>query len=444
MPRPRIGAASVLDMHGEDLQVLVIGHVDREQVDGLLWDPMPGGSGLLERLCERFSEVVAAARAVAADCPAACKSSCIDCLQTFRNAYYHRDLDRAAACDRFDEWGARLAFEHAIPPRQPVETPGGDALPANEAESRLRHLLRAAGFGEGIRGEQLRLSRALGSTTPDVIYRADDDEPDEGVCIYLDGLSAHLHGNPETAARDREIRDWLRNRGFGVIEIAAHDLHDRDAMTRHFRRLAQYLGMRAARRRLREDPSWFHGPEQTPAAGPGLLRLVSPTPASRYVTCVPLVPLQAAAGAFGGADTIADESEREWEWVEIDTGRSLRRGMFVARVDGKSMEPRIPDGSYCLFAGPVTGTRQGRIVLAQLLNAVDPDTGQRFTVKRYRSDKAVDADGWRHLAIVLEPLNPDYEPLELAAEDESPVAVIAELIEVIGTEAPADRPDGAR
>ena len=171
---------------------------------------------------------------------------------------------------------------------------------------------------------------------------------------------------------------------------------------------------------------------------------MSPAPASRYVTCVPLVPLQAAAGAFGGADTIADESEREWEWVEIDTGRSLRRGMFAARVDGKSMEPRIPDGSYCLFAGPVTGTRQGRIVLARLLNAVDPDTGQRFTVKRYRSDKAVDEDGWRHLAIVLEPLNPDYEPLELAAEDESPVAVIAELIEVIGTEAPADRPDGAR
>ena len=112
----RIGAASVLDMHGEDLQVLVIGHVDREQVDGLLWDPMPGGSGLLERLCERFSEVVAAARAVAADCPAACKSSCIDCLQTFRNAYYHRDLDRAAACDRFDEWGARLArARHSAP-----------------------------------------------------------------------------------------------------------------------------------------------------------------------------------------------------------------------------------------------------------------------------------------------------------------------------------------
>ena len=81
---------------------------------------------------------------------------------------------------------------------------------------------------------------------------------------------------------------------------------------------------------------------------------------------------------------------------------------------------------------------QGRTVLARMLNALDPDTGQRFTVKRYRSEKTTNEDGWRHLTIVLEPLNPDYEPIELTAEDESPVDVIAELIEVIGTEAPVD------
>ena len=73
-----------------------------------------------------------------------------------------------------------------------------------------------------------------------------------------------------------------------------------------------------------------------------------------------------------------------------------------------------------------------------MLNAFDPDTGQRFTVKRYQSEKATNEDGWRHITIVLEPLNPEYEPIELTAEDESPVNVIAELIEVIGTEAPID------
>ena len=257
----RIGATRVLDMHKEDLQVLVIGHVDREEVDALLWDPMPGGSGLLERLCERFENIVQVAGEVASDCPALCTSSCIDCLQTFRNAYYHRFLDRKLAGERIDEWGSNLSFHHDIPPLQPTETPADNARPVNEAETRLRHLLLAAGFGEGIRGEQIRLDRALGTTTPDIIYRSDDHDPDEGVCIYLDGLSAHLHGNAETAEQDRVIRTWLRNTGYEVIEIAANDLTDENAMVRHFRRLANYLSMPDLRNRVREDRSWFRGGE---------------------------------------------------------------------------------------------------------------------------------------------------------------------------------------
>ena len=433
----RFGAARVLDMHMDDLQILVIGHAERDEVDGLLWDPMPGGSGLLDQLCERFEEIARAAREVVDDCPAVCGTSCIDCLQTFRNAYYHRFLERAIARERFDEWGARLSIDHDIPPLQPAAGPEERAVPVNDAEVKLRHLLLAAGFGEGVRGEQLRLDRALGTTTPDVIYRAPDHDPDEGVCIYLDGLSEHLHGNPETAERDREIRTWLRNCGYEVIEIAVNELDDEDAMVRHFRRLAGYLGMPEIRGRVRDDRSWFRGrgAGRTEAAR-GRLRLVTPGDvAARYVNRVPFVPLQAAAGAFGDPQAVTDESD--WEWVELDAGRSLRPGMFVAQVVGKSMEPRIPDGAYCLFASPVAGTRQGRTVLAQLQDTVDPDTGQRFTVKRYRSEKTEDEGGWRHVRIVLEPLNPDFEPIELATDDEDSVAVVAELVEVIGLEPPA-------
>jgi hypothetical protein len=56
----RMAAAQVLDMTMNDLQVLVIGHVDRDEVDAVLWDPMPGGSGLLDQLCARFPEIIAA------------------------------------------------------------------------------------------------------------------------------------------------------------------------------------------------------------------------------------------------------------------------------------------------------------------------------------------------------------------------------------------------
>ena len=126
-----------------------------------------------------------------------------------------------------------------------------------------------------------------------------------------------------------------------------------------------------------------------------------PPAEERYVRWLPLIPLQAAAGAFGDPQHIPEDSE--WsQWISIDIGRKLRKGMFVVQVVGKSMEPRIPDGSFCVFVAPVTGTRQGKIVLAQLLSDTDPETGQRFTVKRYASEKTSDPDGtWRHIRITL-------------------------------------------
>ena len=124
----------------DDLQILVIGHVGRDDRDAVLWDPMPGGSGLLDQLCERFAEIVSAALEVVETCPAVCGSSCIDCLQTFRNAYYHRFLERSVAKERIGEWGRSLSVDHDIPSLQPAATPRENAVPVNDAEVKLRHL----------------------------------------------------------------------------------------------------------------------------------------------------------------------------------------------------------------------------------------------------------------------------------------------------------------
>ncbi len=261
----RMGAAHVLDMHLEDLQILVIGHVDRDEVDGVLWDPMPGGSGLLEQIRENFSRVVVAATDITANCPSLCEHSCIDCMQTFRNGYYHKHLDRHIALNLLQNWGDTLRLSNEIPPLQPLTRNRDlDAQPANDAETRLRHLLEAAGFVTGQFQQQIRfkepivLDRQIGSTTPDVYFAGDvDDEDDKGVCIYLDGMSASLHGNPATAHRDHEIRTWLRNNGFQVIEITALELSDRAAMVRHFKRLAKYLSGKDLAQRLSEQTAWF-------------------------------------------------------------------------------------------------------------------------------------------------------------------------------------------
>ena len=116
----------------------------------------------------------------------------------------------------------------------------------------------------------------------------------------------------------------------------------------------------------------------------------------------------------------------------METRRRLRRGIFVAQVVGKSMEPTIPDGAYCLFAAPVQGTRQGKTVLVQMRDVADPESGQRYTVKRYESEKVGDGDTWQHTKIKLKPVNVDFEPIILTSSDEESLQVVAEVIEVLG------------
>ncbi|HHV61974.1 MAG TPA: DEAD/DEAH box helicase [Firmicutes bacterium] len=252
----RTGMSHVLEMERDDLEILVIGHPGQDEVDGILYDPMPGGSGLLEQACERWGEVVGAATEVVEKCPSACQHSCIDCLQTFRNAFYHKHLDRHIALERFKTWGTALGFLHDIPPRLPNQAPKGSTMPVNEAEEKLRQMLRRAGFPEPQWQHQIQLGKPLGSTTPDCFFPGDDDD-DPGICVYLDGLSEHIHGNPATAARDRAIRDELRARGYEVREIPASDLDDRDAMARHFFGLARILLGKERAREIREDRGWF-------------------------------------------------------------------------------------------------------------------------------------------------------------------------------------------
>lgn len=157
-------------------------------------------------------------------------------------------------------------------------------------------------------------------------------------------------------------------------------------------------------------------------------KIIEPTEDECYTKCIPLYDLKAAAGGFSDFQQVEPD-----EWVIPNVNRTLSIGMFVAQVVGKSMEPLIPDGSYCLFKFYTGGSRQGRIILAQHNSISDPDTGGRYTIKKYESKKVYNSDGgWRHINIKLKPLNPDFEPKTLETTDESEVQIIAELVEVLG------------
>jgi hypothetical protein len=117
--------------------------------------------------------------------------------------------------------------------------------------------------------------------------------------------------------------------------------------------------------------------------------------------------------------------------VRLPEGLRPSGDLFVAHVVGRSMEPRIPDGSLNVFRAPVVGSRQGKIVLVELLGQLDDSA--RYTVKRYTSiklhrDRGQDDEEWQHGSIRLEPLNPEFQAFELEPEG---LRVIAEWIRTL-------------
>ena len=116
--------------------------------------------------------------------------------------------------------------------------------------------------------------------------------------------------------------------------------------------------------------------------------------------------------------------------------------MFVAPIVGRSMEPGIPDGSFALFrifaAGntPSTTALDGRRVLVQLRDQADPDSGGKYTLKRWRVH-TVGTDGIE--AIELVPDNTAHRSIVLTPQN-GEVRAIAEFLEVIGDAQPGQRP----
>lgn len=149
---------------------------------------------------------------------------------------------------------------------------------------------------------------------------------------------------------------------------------------------------------------------------------VQPLEVRPYVTHVPLYSLRAAAGKLGEEMGSAEE-----DWIRAPEGMHLDRDLFAAHVVGRSMEPRIPDGSLNLFRFHPAGSRQGKILLVERFGAFDETA--RYTVKRYRSQKVqTGEDQWRHERIRLEPLNPEFEAWDAEPRD---FAVVAEWLRVI-------------
>lgn len=141
-----------------------------------------------------------------------------------------------------------------------------------------------------------------------------------------------------------------------------------------------------------------------------------------FHTHLPVYSLRAAAGKWGDGLDVEMEG-----FEEVFEDRPLSPDMFIAYVTGRSMEPKIPDGSRCLFrAAGATGSRVGRDFLIENFGLSENEG--RYTVKRYFSEKRSTEEGWEHVRITLAPLNPEFERWELGPGD---FRVIAEFVCVV-------------
>ena len=162
--------------------------------------------------------------------------------------------------------------------------------------------------------------------------------------------------------------------------------------------------------------------------------LVDRSQARTFQVHAPVYDLLAAAGNFGPDRAVGLGSE-ELGWMPVPGHVRLTREHFVARVEGRSMEPTIPDGSYCLFRVERGGTREGKLVLVWHRGCTDPALGGEFSVKKYTSTKteAPDDGSWSHREIRLQPLNPDpaYSDLVFDPTAEGDLRVVGEFVCVL-------------
>ena len=143
---------------------------------------------------------------------------------------------------------------------------------------------------------------------------------------------------------------------------------------------------------------------------------------------VPIFDLKCAERQFK-----AYQKADTFDHVVLPSHLQASEGYFVARVDGDSMNKRIPPGAWCLFHFDPQGTRNGKIVVVNHDHIEDPELGGHYTIKRCKTEKIVDEKGVVHHVLALKPesTNEKHEAMVLSLQESEELDVVAELLTVI-------------
>lgn len=226
-----LAASHVLEMNRHDLM-----WVDLPQADNtwqlFLYDPMPGGSGLLQQVLERWTEIIQAATDMLRGCPSGCPTSCHDCLRTYYNQLHHDKLDRKLSISLMHLIEKTPTLANPIEPTIEEQAPAG-GLPTNLGEKVLQELLASWGMHAFTPQHEIELPILKKRTWPDLAHAK------AKIAIYLDGPH---HDAPERKRIDTALRSELeKSLGWKIIVIDPKDLENQAVMKDHRAEIAMAM-----------------------------------------------------------------------------------------------------------------------------------------------------------------------------------------------------------
>ena len=236
-----LGASRKLEMERNDLNSIIYRESD-EKYSLFIYDPMPGGSGLLNQIIEHWENVLRESINALDNCPNSCEESCYSCMRTYQNVFNHKSLDRKFASKICKEFAGKLKFEYDLSPQEELQEESQENKGTNKGEISLPKILKDNGFPEFQTQKRIEIGPPYKQTIPDLYY--EDSVREIFLTIYLDGLSKDIHGNEERRRVDVIIRQQLESMGYDVIEIASTDLNDPEALRLSLKRIAAKMKRR--------------------------------------------------------------------------------------------------------------------------------------------------------------------------------------------------------
>lgn len=173
------------------------------------------------------------------------------------------------------------------------------------------------------------------------------------------------------------------------------------------------------------------------------------TDIEKFSTHLPVHSLRAAAASEPAGEWGPNTQEQHIEtlgWVQVSVPgrRKLNERMFVAQIEGHSMDDGrsgLVNGGYAIFELWPEGTRQNLSVLVRA-SFSDPETGS-YAVKKYVADTRNEHGEHREIRLVS--LNPDKERFpDILLDPEDDVTVVAKVVQALSPSDFAQEPKRPR